>query len=347
MVTRQEIIAITKKERSIMAILTDGRKTVEITMYTGGVEFSNDFFEVGRLEFADKDQEIYIVNDVDYCIEQANDWKNNAGDHYYEDADPEEIENREVYCEKIAILESVTIPDGVTRIEDGAFYNYRFLKNVTIPDGVTEIGEDAFNNCTSLENVTIPDSVNKIGDNAFAGCSSLKSVTIPESVEEIGYNAFRGCHSLKSITIPDSVKKIGEFAFAGCTSLKNVTIPNGVTDIRDCVFMYCYSLENVTIPNSVKKIGRWAFRYCHSLKSIKIPDSVAEIDGYAFDDHTSLEKCTFVSSEQLNSLHKSGINIEMKQTEDNRIIVKYKVADEQRVKNLIMEATKQNKHMKR
>lgn len=67
-----------------MTKLTDGKKTVEITMkmwkygqYTP--DWSNDFFEVGGLEY-DEELDAYKVNDVDYCIEQAEDWKNGVGD---------------------------------------------------------------------------------------------------------------------------------------------------------------------------------------------------------------------------------------------------------------------------
>ena len=85
---------------------------------------------------------------------------------------------------------SVTIPDSVTSIGDGAFSGCRNLTSVTIPDSVTEIGWDAFEDCSSLTSVTIPDSVTEIGGYAFEGCSSLKSVTIPKSVTEIAEEAF-------------------------------------------------------------------------------------------------------------------------------------------------------------
>ncbi|MBQ4143045.1 MAG: leucine-rich repeat domain-containing protein, partial [Thermoguttaceae bacterium] len=63
----------------------------------------------------------------------------------------------------------------------------------TIPNSVTSIGEGAFYDCESLTSVTIPDSVTSIGDKAFNLCKSLTSVTIPDSVTSIGEEAFRGC----------------------------------------------------------------------------------------------------------------------------------------------------------
>lgn len=61
--------------------MTDGKKTVEITMKvwndfnTGySPDWSCDFFNAGILPF-DEDEDFYIVDDVDYCIEQAEEWE--------------------------------------------------------------------------------------------------------------------------------------------------------------------------------------------------------------------------------------------------------------------------------
>ena len=47
-----------------------------------------------------------------------------------------------------------------------------------IPDSVTSIGFGAFYDCSSLQSVTIPDSVTSIGNGAFEGCGSLQSIFI-------------------------------------------------------------------------------------------------------------------------------------------------------------------------
>jgi Leucine-rich repeat (LRR) protein len=73
---------------------------------------------------------------------------------------------------------SFTIPNGVTGIEDSAFYGCIRLESIIIPDGVTNIGDEAFEGCISLKNITIPDSVTGIGSYSFANCASLTSVTI-------------------------------------------------------------------------------------------------------------------------------------------------------------------------
>jgi hypothetical protein len=53
------------------------------------------------------------------------------------------------------------------------FYECASLVSVTIPNGVTAIGDGAFLFCTSLKSMTIPASVKKISDDAFMGCDNF------------------------------------------------------------------------------------------------------------------------------------------------------------------------------
>ena len=105
-----------------------------------------------------------------------------------------------------------------------------------IPDGVTSIGSGAFYNCTSLASVKIPDSVTSIGKYAFSECTGLTSVKIPDGVTSIEDALFSECTSLTSVKIPDSVTSIGEYAFAYCSGLTSVTIPRSVTKIEGGAF---------------------------------------------------------------------------------------------------------------
>ncbi len=139
------------------------------------------------------------------------------------------------------------------------------MTSVTIPNSVTSIGDGAFSGCSGLTSVTIPNSVTSIGEYAFSGCSGLTSVTIPNSVTGIERGAFNGCSSLNSVTIGNSVTSIGDYAFWGCSSLTSVTIPNSVTSIGNEAFDWCSGLTSLTIPNSVTSIGNDAFRYINNI----------------------------------------------------------------------------------
>ena len=70
--------------------LTDGKKTVSISMMTWendnlSPDWSQDFFEAGALPY-DEESGCFTVPEVDYCIDQARDWKYCRGD-FYDDAE--------------------------------------------------------------------------------------------------------------------------------------------------------------------------------------------------------------------------------------------------------------------
>ena len=192
-------------------------------------------------------------------------------------------------------LQSIVIPDSVTKIGNKAFIGCHSLQNIVIPESVTKIGNKAFISCHSLQNIVIPESVTKIGDEAFKWCKSLQSVVIPESVTKIGKEVFYECSSLQNIVIPESVTEIGEEAFRGC-SLQSIVIPESVTEIGKGTFDWCTSLQSIVIPDSVSSIGIKAFTWCASLQSIVIPESVTEIGSCAFLFCSSLQSIVIPES---------------------------------------------------
>ena len=71
-----------------------------------------------------------------------------------------------------------------------AYLKGKETKTYSIPNSVTCIDDGAFYNCTSLVSINIPDSVRRIGHLAFWGCTSLTKIEVPNSLEYIGDNAF-------------------------------------------------------------------------------------------------------------------------------------------------------------
>lgn len=70
-----------------MTRLIDNNKAVEISIREWdeensqyGPDWSADFYEVGGLKTVDEPEIAYIVDDVDYCIEYANDMVAGVGD---------------------------------------------------------------------------------------------------------------------------------------------------------------------------------------------------------------------------------------------------------------------------
>ena len=171
----------------------------------------------------------------------------------------------------------LVIPDGVTSIGAGAFYDsytWRFT-SVEIPASVTSIGPRAFSGCRVLTSVTFEagSQLESIGSNAFSGCSGLTSVEIPAGVTRIGFSTFWGCSGLTNVEIPASVTSIGEKAFYRCNGLSSVEIPAGVTSIDHSAFEGCSGLSSVEIPASVTSIGPTAFSGCSGLTSVTFGDT--------------------------------------------------------------------------
>lgn len=160
-------------------------------------------------------------------------------------------------------IETIVIPEGVTRIEASKFSFMPLLKSVILPNSVSVIENGAFRKCTALENITM------------------------SNVEEIGDSAFDGCTSLKNITLPDSITTIGNYGFAG-TGLEQIEIPKGITTIGGAVFGGCKDLKNVTLPDTLTTIQLVAFSNCSSLTKIIIPSSVTTIEGRVFEECTNL-----------------------------------------------------------
>lgn len=95
--------------------------------------------------------------------------------------------------------------------------------NVTIPNGVTTVEDSAFFACLFITSIAIPSSVTTIKDMAFSQCASLKNFTIPENMTSIANHLFEGCFNLSYIIIPSEVVYIGDYAFSGCPSLTSIS----------------------------------------------------------------------------------------------------------------------------
>lgn len=75
---------------------------------------------------------------------------------------------------------SYTIPDGVTVIEQYAFYCNSKLTSVTIPSSVTSIGESAFQFCSKLTIIYIPNGIS-IGSDAIPSTAGRITYTVDSS----------------------------------------------------------------------------------------------------------------------------------------------------------------------
>ena len=74
-------------------------------------------------------------------------------------------------------LESVVIPEGVTKIGVRAFWAVHSIREISLPSTITEIEDQAFTYCTGLTALVIPDGVTSLGEDVFLGSENLTVVT--------------------------------------------------------------------------------------------------------------------------------------------------------------------------
>ena len=209
---------------------------------------------------------------------------------------------------------AVVIPSGVTEIGADAFAvklpGDGLITSITIPNTVASIGQGAFIDQIALASLTIPNSVTSIGASAFSGLSSMTELTISNSLTSISASAFSVDSSLETLSIPNSVISIGDAAFFNTTSLTSLYIPNSVISIGDYAFLFTTSLTTLIIPNSVTSIGGAAFASATSLTTLTIPNSVTSIGAGAFSSTTSLTQYTYcgtaLSQDQLDAAFLNG-----------------------------------------
>ena len=228
------------------------------------------------------------------------------------------------------VLKTVTFPDSLKKIEDGAF-RQSSITSVKLPN--VEYGKYVFD-CSALQSVTVTDDLTAIPEKAFWGCDELTSVDLG-NVTTIGVSAFERCaftaidlskvteigdyafyfSKLKNVTVP-AATKTGKGAFMNCPDLVTATVLGDTLD--PYMFFYCTSLETLTAENSttiepfalgycvklaelpvgkVERIGYGAFRNCHALVNVTLPATLKELGKYAFADCGGLTTVTFTDSD--------------------------------------------------
>jgi hypothetical protein len=185
----------------------------------------------------------------------------------------------------------INIPEGMTRLEDKAFYGCYLDSIIYIPRSVEHIGVSAFYPHIDIEGFVV-DEANMVYDSR-EGCNAIietatstllfgcMNSVIPHGVVRIAPAAFIGAPGPERLDIPATVKEIGKKAFFH-SGVKELTIPESVTRIEDYTFQWSEQLQRVTLPSTLTSIGYGAFSHC-AFTELTIPDAVTEIGDYAFD----------------------------------------------------------------
>ncbi len=144
----------------------------------------------------------------------------------------------------------VVIPQGVTKINDYAFYGYGNMTSVTIPASVTEIGTDAFSgtsysywdaskfqywDASKFQAVYISD---------LTAWSKIKFAASADNPVTSAHNLYLNGVLFEQLPVPEGLSTLSSpYTFSGASCITSVAIPKSLTTIGQNVFLNC---DNVT-----------------------------------------------------------------------------------------------------
>ena len=152
-------------------------------------------------------------------------------------------------------LKSINLSPNLTIIYYGSFENSG-LQSISIPHGVSSIEDRAFCMCNDLKDVVIPNSVTNIGKLAFYSCFSLNTIKIPQGLEILNDDVFFCCTNLKIVYLPKTLKSLGS-TFNGC----NISDVYCFADEAPVASTYTFQLpvfdNNTTLHVPAKSIDKY------------------------------------------------------------------------------------------
>ena len=211
------------------------------------------------------------------------------------------------------LVTALQIPDGVTSVGMGAFYNCDCLQSVSIPDSVATIGGYAFYSCDNITSATVPQSAMTVGLSSVlpASYQKLRHLCLGANVTAINANEFNNYKALTSVEVAEGndsyyvspvdgcLYDIGQTSLLFCPRDRlSIAIPSGVTTIGTYAFQYCKNLVSATMSDTVKSVGTYSFYGCDNLASVVLGNGVLDIGSYAFYGCSKLSGLTIPDSVQ-------------------------------------------------
>ena len=147
-------------------------------------------------------------------------------------------------CKKLERVNLLEAFPNLKTISQEAFKNCYALKSIStsgidnvieLPEGITYIGNGAFYECDAVKYMSLPSTVTNIGSTCFHGCGALEFVDFNGNTNNIsvaGWGVFYKCTALKAISLPANLTKIDDRFLHGCTALEAVCLPANVQKIQ-------------------------------------------------------------------------------------------------------------------
>lgn len=127
-------------------------------------------------------------------------------------------------------LRNISLSESLSSLGAYSFYGTE-LTEVSLPEGITQLQDGAFGECSLLKNIKIGNDMTTLGFGVFYLCTSLEEITLPSSTTSIGKSCFNGCSSLRVARLGGNLSKIANFAFADCNALTDIYAGTSVPPI--------------------------------------------------------------------------------------------------------------------
>lgn len=206
-----------------------------------------------------------------------------------------------------------------------AFIGCTSLESITIPDTVTRIEEFSFDNCVNL----IKFELSEKSELKFIGKFALNKtligdLLIPSNVSELNFGFGRSMRNLKKVRINDDNKN---FIYYDDKFILGKTLPT--SENYDVLLFSRYGIEDIEIPSFIKVISSCSFFesnvkkinftddselvlfgessfFLSSLESIFIPQHVNEISNSCFYACSNLKAIEFSKKSELKTIGESS-----------------------------------------
>ena len=189
-------------------------------------------------------------------------------------------------CGSCPYLQSVILPEGLTRVPTFMFPQCPNLRHITLPESVTAVGDGAFME-SGLESVVIPPRCRNIGNDSFSGCLELAAVHLPTGLRTIGYSAFSANYELKTIEWYDTEEYEDETdnQIANAPRHAAASDPGSLTYHLTYIGQQAFANTGLTyfyVPQTVEEIGFYSF-YNSPIARLDVgATTIPTLDTYAF-----------------------------------------------------------------
>lgn len=170
----------------------------------------------------------------------------------------------------------------VTGIQRGACHQFPNIETITVPEGVTQIDELVFTQIPNLRSIDIQD--------ANATCATVDGVMYSADMSEL--RIYPTNKQDESYTTPESVTTIKRFAMTGANYLKSLTFSDSVSVYDDRSVSTLGSTEVITTGTGTSKLGQGVFADCQNLRELTLQGDSISMMMYAVFNSPNLETIT-------------------------------------------------------